>query len=233
MTKSAQPEKGGRKRNKGKEVARRNTIMVGDNEVELSERVVKMSRVAKVVKGGRRFSFNALTVVGDSDSHVGLGFGKAREVPEAIRKSIEGAKKSIIKVKKQGTTIPHEVLGKYKSARVLLKPCSPGTGIIAGEAVRAVVELGGIQDVLTKALGSSNSLNIVKATMNALEQLESHDEAKARRSIPLPQLFGEYAAKRRKEKAASNTQKAGAEPVSNLEKAKADAEAAKAEGSEA
>lgn len=223
MTKSAPSEKGGRKRNKGKEVARKNTVQIGESEIELTERVVKMSRVAKVVKGGRRFSFNALTVVGDSDSYVGLGFGKAREVPEAIRKSIEGAKKSIIKVKKQGGTIPHEVLGKYKSARVLLKPCSPGTGIIAGEAVRAVVELGGIQDVLTKALGSSNSLNIVKATMNALEQLESHDEAKKRRSIPLPQLFGEYSAKRRKEKAAENSEKAGA--PSNIAQMTAEAKA--------
>lgn len=175
-------------------------MVIDSNEIELTEKVVKMARVAKVVKGGRRFSFNALTVVGDHDSYVGLGFGKAREVPEAIRKSIERAKKGMLKVKKQGTTIPHEVIGKYKSARVMLKPCSPGTGIIAGEAVRAIVELGGIQDVLTKAQGSSNSLNIVKATMDALRQLETAEDAKERRGITLKQLFGDYSIRRRDER---------------------------------
>lgn len=212
-TKSGHSDKGQKRRPKGKEAARRNTMMINSTEIELSEKVVKMARVAKVVKGGRRFSFNALTVVGDSDSYVGLGFGKAREVPEAIRKSIEDAKKSIVRVKKQGTTIPHEVIGKYKSARVLLKPCSAGTGIIAGEAVRAVVELGGIQDVLTKAQGSSNSLNIVKATIDALRRLESAEDARNRRGLTLPQVFGEYASKRRKEKAEAN-KAAAAAPVS-------------------
>jgi len=186
-----------KKKSKSNEVIKKNTVTIDQNEIELNERVVKMSRVAKVVKGGRRFSFNALTVVGDSVSYVGLGFGKAREVPEAIRKSIQHAKKNIIKVRKIGTTIPHEVVGKYKSARVLLKPCAPGTGIIAGEAVRAVVELGGIQDVLTKALGSSNSLNIVKATLDALSRLETIEDAKNRRGITLPQMFGEYSKNRR------------------------------------
>ena len=189
-----------RQRSKSKDAGKRNTMVIDSNEIELTEKVVKMARVAKVVKGGRRFSFNALTVVGDHDSYVGLGFGKAREVPEAIRKSIERAKKDMLKVKKQGTTIPHEVVGKYKSARVMLKPCSPGTGIIAGEAVRAIVELGGIQDVLTKAQGSSNSLNIVKATMDALRQLETPDDAKARRGITLKQLFGDYSIRRRDER---------------------------------
>jgi len=186
-----------KKKGKTKETSRKNVVNIDSTEIELTERVVKMARVAKVVKGGRRFSFNALTVVGDSQGYVGLGFGKAREVPEAIRKSIEHAKKSLVKVKKQGNTIPHEVVGKYKSARVLLKPASPGTGIIAGEAVKAVVELGGIQDVLTKALGSSNILNIVKATVDALSQLETAEEAKERRSITIKQLFGDYSWKRR------------------------------------
>ncbi len=183
-----------------KDAPRKNMGRLGEEEFELTERVVKMARVAKVVKGGRRFSFNALTVVGDSQSIVGLGFGKAKEVPEAIRKSIEDAKKRLFKVKKQGTTIPHTVLGKFKSARVLLKPGAPGTGIIAGEAVRAVIELAGIQDILTKAYGSSNPLNIVKATLDAISQLETLNDAKDRRGITLPMLFGEYSKKRRKEK---------------------------------
>ena len=161
-----------------------------------------MARVAKVVKGGRRFSFSALTVVGDSDSYVGLGFGKAKEIPEAVRKSIEDGKKNLIKVEKQNNTIPHKVNGKFKSARVLLKPGAPGTGIIAGEAVRAVVELGGIQDILTKRFGSSNKLNIVKATIDALKQLDSPNRAKQRRGISLSELFGPYSKKRRDEKLA-------------------------------
>ncbi len=168
--------------------------------IELTERVVSMARVAKVVKGGRRFSFNALTVVGDGQSYVGLGFGKAKEVPEAIRKSIEDAKKNVMKVRKKGNTIPHEVIGRFKSARVMLKPGAPGTGIIAGDSVRAVVELAGVHDILTKALGSSNPLNIVKATLDGLRQLGGIDEAKLRRGIPLPVLFGNYAKQRRDEK---------------------------------
>ena len=169
-------------------------------DADLQERVVSMARVAKVVKGGRRFSFNALTVVGDANSQVGVGFGKAKEVPEAIRKSIEDSKKNMLKVKKQNTTIPHRVIGRFKSATVLLKPCAPGTGIIAGEAIRAVVELGGIQDVLTKRYGSSNKLNIVKATINALEQLSTFEEARKRRGLSLPELFGEESMRRRGEK---------------------------------
>ena len=171
-----------------------------ESDVEFQERVVSMARIAKVVKGGRRFSFNALTVVGDFNSYVGLGFGKAKEIPEAVRKSIEDGKKNLIRVEKQNSTIPHKVIGKFKSARVLLKPGAPGTGIIAGEAVRAIVELGGIQDILTKRFGSSNKLNIVKATLNALKQLNSPNTAKQRRDISLPELFGPYSKKRKEEK---------------------------------
>lgn len=192
--------KPGRKKNAPKEGVKKNLLEIDGQTIELTERVVSMARVAKVVKGGRRFSFNALTVVGDGQSYVGLGFGKAKEVPEAIRKSIEDAKKNVMRVRRKNSTIPHEVIGRFKSARVLLKPGAPGTGIIAGASVRAVIELAGIHDILTKALGSSNPLNIVKATLDGLRQLGSIEEMKARRGIPLPVLFGNYAKSRRDEK---------------------------------
>lgn len=204
---------GGRKKNGPKEGIKKNLIEIDGQTIELTERVVNMSRVAKVVKGGRRFSFNALTVVGDGQTYVGLGFGKAKEVPEAIRKSIEDAKKSVIKIRKKGNTIPHEVVGRFKSARVMLKPCGPGTGIIAGASVRAVVELAGIHDILTKAIGSTNPLNIVKATLDGLKQLGGIEEAKLRRGIPLPVLFGNYAAQRRDEKRKAMADKATAGAV--------------------
>jgi small subunit ribosomal protein S5 len=193
-------KKPGRKKGGPKEGVKKNLLDIDGQTIELTERVVSMARVAKVVKGGRRFSFNALTVVGDGQSYVGLGFGKAKEVPEAIRKSIEDAKKNVMKVRKKGNTIPHEVIGRFKSARVMLKPGAPGTGIIAGDSVRAVVELAGVHDILTKALGSSNPLNIVKATLDGLRQLGGIEEAKLRRGIPLPALFGNYSKQRRDEK---------------------------------
>jgi small subunit ribosomal protein S5 len=161
-----------------------------DESKEFSEKVVKIDRVAKVVKGGRRFSFNALTVVGDTKNRIGIGFGKANEVPDAIRKSIESAKKNLIKVNVIGHTIPHEVVGKFKSARVHLKPCSAGTGIIAGESVRSVVEKAGVQDILSKSYGSGNPLNIVKATFEALKQLETPLLAAKKRKISMKKLFG-------------------------------------------
>lgn len=141
------------------------------NRLDLKERMVSLNRCSKVVKGGRRFSYAAIMVVGDGQGHVGVGMGKARETPEAIRKGIEQAKKSLFKVAIVGTTIPHEVLVSFGAAKVLLKPASPGTGVIAGGAVRAVVEAAGITDILSKSLGSSNKVNVVRATEAALRKL--------------------------------------------------------------
>ncbi len=160
-----------------------------NEEIELTEKIIVINRVAKVVKGGRRFSFNALAVVGDEKGHVGLSFGKANEVPDAIRKSVDNAKKRVYKVNINKNTIPHEVIGKFKSAKVLLKPASPGTGIIAGASVRAVIEKAGIADILTKAQGSRNPLNLAKATFDGLLQLRSLKEVAELREIPLNKLI--------------------------------------------
>ncbi len=157
--------------------------------LELTEKIVTINRVAKVVKGGRRFSFNALAVLGDGQGNVGIGFGKANEVPNAIDKSKEDAKKHLYHVHVSKHTIPHQVIGRYKSARVLLKPAAPGTGIIAGSSVRAVVERAGISDILTKAQGSRNPVNLVKATMDGLMQLRSYEEAAKVRDIPVEKLW--------------------------------------------
>jgi small subunit ribosomal protein S5 len=148
---------------------------------ELKERVVEINRVAKVVKGGRRFSFTALVVIGDEVDRVGVGYGKAREVPLAISKAVDDAKKNLFTVPKHGQTITHEVLGRFGAARVLLRPASPGTGVIAGGGVRAVLELGGIRDVLAKSLGTTNPINMLKAAESALRNLRRpEDVAKAR-----------------------------------------------------
>jgi small subunit ribosomal protein S5 len=148
---------------------------------ELTDRVVHINRVAKVVKGGRRFSFSALIVVGDGRGHVGVGLGKANEVPEAIRKGTDRARKSLFKVPLTGGTIPHSADGHHGAAKVVLRPASPGTGVIAGDAVRAVVEATGIKDVLSKCIGTTNKQNVVHATVNALRQLNSREEVEARR----------------------------------------------------
>jgi small subunit ribosomal protein S5 len=148
---------------------------------ELKERVVEINRVAKVVKGGRRFSFSALVVIGDEVDRVGVGYGKAREVPLAISKAVDDAKKNMFTVPKHGTTITHEIIGEFDAARVLLRPASEGTGVIAGGGVRAVLELGGVKDILAKSLGTTNPINMLKATVNGLQNLRRpEDVAKIR-----------------------------------------------------
>jgi small subunit ribosomal protein S5 len=168
-------------------LAIRNPSYAGDRS-DLNERLVSLNRVAKVVKGGRKFSFSALVVVGDGNGRVGAGLGKAREVPEAIRKAVEIAKRSQINVPMVGTTIPHEIRYKWGAAKILLKPAAPGTGVISGGAMRAVIELSGIKDILTKSLGTNNPINTTRATIAALQTLHTAEEVAKLRDVPMATL---------------------------------------------
>ncbi|MCB0858622.1 MAG: 30S ribosomal protein S5 [Solirubrobacterales bacterium] len=212
---------------KGMDTAR--IEMVSPKGLDLQERVIEINRVAKVVKGGRRFSFTALVAVGDEESVVGIGYGKAREVPLAIQKAVENARKNLIRIPKYGDTITHKIIGRYGAGHVVLRPASPGTGVIAGGGVRAVLELGGVRDILTKSVGTQNPINLVKATMDGIIRLRRPEEVAELRGLTITEVLGIDKDTKAKEEASTNGGAPDAESEAAVEEAADAAAAASAE----
>lgn len=212
---------------KGMDTAR--IEMVSPKGLDLQERVIEINRVAKVVKGGRRFSFTALVAVGDEESVVGIGYGKAREVPLAIQKAVENARKNLIRIPKYGDTITHKIIGRYGAGHVVLRPASPGTGVIAGGGVRAVLELGGVRDILTKSIGTQNPINLVKATMDGIIRLRRPEEVAELRGLTISEVLGIDKDAKAEEEASTNGGAPDAESEAAVEAAADAAATASAE----